>query len=195
MMQFEHDFVGRDFSVNAKAVNPSPIDGTGVYVGNVLQSVTKKLALGVEGLLQRPQPGLSDLTVSYFAKYTGGESPLTPWIATTQYIPAQGVLQATYWQKLSEKLEVAADLQVLASSQRRDAMATLGARWDFRMATFRAQLDSGGKVSALLEQRFAPSFSFMLAGEIDHFKVRLYYSRPGGDPCRAYLHILTVAIL
>ncbi len=47
------------------------------------------------------------------------------------------------------------------------------------MSTFRAQLDSTGKVSALLEQRFAPSFVFTVAGEIDHFKVRvviLYHS-------------------
>jgi mitochondrial import receptor subunit TOM40 len=39
------------------------------------------------------------------------------------------------------------------------------------MATFRAQVDSTGKVSALLEQRFVPAFAFLMAGEIDHFKV------------------------
>ena len=52
-----------------------------------------------------------------------------------------------------------------------DAMASLGAKYDLRMSTFRAQLDSSGKVSALLEQRFAPSFAFLVSGEIDHFKV------------------------
>lgn len=172
MAQFEHDYQGRDYSVNVKAVNPSPVDLTGVYVGNVLQSITPHLAVGVEALWQRQAPDMTDFGCSYLAKWTGGSSPSAPWIGTAQLSPAQGLLQATYWQKLSEKLEVAADLQLIANSQRRDAIGTLGARWDLRMATFRAQLDSSGKVSALLEQRFAPSFSFMVAGEIDHFRVR-----------------------
>ena len=81
------------------------------------------------------------------------------------------MLQSTYWQRLSEKLEFAADLMVVNVPNKRDAIATLGAKWDLRMATFRAQLDSTGKVSALLEQRFAPSFGFLFSGEIDHFKV------------------------
>ena len=177
MLQIEHDYQGRDYSVNLKAMNPSPVDLTGMYIGNILQSVTKHLALGVEGLYQRPQPDLSDLALSYLVKYTGGENPSLPWIGTAQLSPTQGLLQTTYWQKLSEKLEVAADLQLIANSQRRDAIATLGARWDLRMATFRAQLDSTGKVSALLEQRFAPSFSFLVAGEIDHFRVRIVIGR------------------
>jgi mitochondrial import receptor subunit TOM40 len=33
-------------------------------------------------------------------------------------------------------------------------------------------------VSALLEQRFAPSFAFTVAGEIDHFKVRVVFLDP-----------------
>ena len=54
---------------------------------------------------------------------------------------------------------------------KRDAVATVGAKYDLRMSTFRAQLDSTGKVSAMLEQRFAPTFAFLVGGEIDHFKV------------------------
>ena len=38
-----------------------------------------------------------------------------------------------------------------------------------------AQLDSAGKVSALLEQHFTPTFTFLIGGEINHFKV----FRPG----------------
>ncbi|KAJ3514833.1 hypothetical protein NLJ89_g2141 [Agrocybe chaxingu] len=139
MIQLEQDYNGQDFSLNLKAINPSPTNLTGIYVGSYLQSITKIWP--------------SDKN----------------WIATAQLQPS-GVLQATYWQKLSEKVEVAADLQVLAAPTRRDAIATLGAKYDFRVATFRAQLDSTGKVSALLEQRFVPAFAFLVAGEIDHFK-------------------------
>ncbi|KAI0818531.1 eukaryotic porin/Tom40 [Irpex lacteus] len=187
MLQVDHDITGSDFSVNLRAVNPSPVDGSGIFMGSILQSVTKRLALGVEGILQKPAPGQSDFGLQYYAKYVGGTGPnvdnepnATPgappspykdgtWIATASVQPSSSV-QTTYWHKLSDKLEVAADLMVINVPQRRDAIATLGARWDLRMSSFRAQLDSTGKVSALLEQRFAPSFLFLVSGEIDHFK-------------------------
>lgn len=167
MVQLEHDYQGADYSFNVKAMNPSPLDLTGIYIGSYLQSVTKNVALGIEMLHQRPTPDMSESVASYLAKYTSSDNS---WIATAQVQPA-GIMQATYWQKLSEKVEVAADLQLIAAPTRRDAIATLGAKYDLRMSTFRAQLDSTGKVSALLEQRFAPSFAFLVSGEIDHFKV------------------------
>jgi len=166
MIQLEHDYSGSDYTMNAKAINPSPLDGSGIYVGSYLQSVSKNLALGIETLYQRAALDQAEMSSSYLAKLTGSNGK---WIATAQFQPI-GVLQATYWHKLSEKVEAAADLQVIAAPMRRDAIATVGTKYDLRMSTFRAQLDSTGKVSALLEQRFAPSFAFTVAGEIDHFK-------------------------
>ncbi|KAJ7285819.1 eukaryotic porin-domain-containing protein [Mycena rebaudengoi] len=166
MIQLEHDYQGQDFSLNAKAMNPSPTDLTGIYVGSYLQSITKKIALGIEGIYQRPTPDVSEFSTSYLAKITGTDKN---WIATAQ-TQGLGVLQATYWHKLSEKVEVAADLQLIALPARREAITTIGAKYELRLAAFRAQIDSTGKVSALLEQRFTPTFSFLISGEIDHFK-------------------------
>jgi mitochondrial import receptor subunit TOM40 len=171
MIQLEHDYSGQDYTLNAKAINPSPLDGSGIYVGSYLQSISKNIALGVETLYQRAALDQAEMSSSYLAKLTGSDGK---WIATAQFQPI-GVLQATYWHKLSEKVEAAADLQVIAAPMRRDAIATVGTKYDLRMSTFRAQLDSTGKVSALLEQRFAPSFAFTVAGEIDHFKVRVVF--------------------
>jgi mitochondrial import receptor subunit TOM40 len=168
LVQVEHDYSGRDYSINVKGVNPWPTDMTGIFICSYLQSLTKTIAVGVETLYQRSTPEAAEFSTSYLAKYTGIDKN---WIATAQFQPA-GIAQATYWQKLSEKVEVAADLQLIATPVRRDAIATLGAKYDLRMATFRAQVDSTGKVSALLEQRFAPTFAFLVAGEIDHLKVR-----------------------
>lgn len=165
MVQLEQDCTGADYSVNLKAINPSPVDGTGLFFGSYLQSLSRNIALGVESLWQRTPDG-EDLTASYILKYS---STKQDWIATANIQP-QGMINATYWHKLSEKLDVAAELQLLATPQKRDAVATISAKWELRMAAFRAQLDSTGKVSALLEQRFAPSFAFLVAGEIDHFK-------------------------
>ncbi|KAJ7172463.1 eukaryotic porin-domain-containing protein [Mycena filopes] len=167
MIQLEHDYQGQDFSINAKTMNPSPTDGTGIYVGSYLQSITKNIALGIESIYQRQTPDVSDFSSAYLAKITGTDKN---WIATAQ-TQGLGVLQATYWHKLSEKVEAAADLQLIALPQRREAIATIGAKYDLRLATFRAQFDSTGKVSALLEQRFTPTFAFLISGEIDHFKV------------------------
>jgi mitochondrial import receptor subunit TOM40 len=170
MLQLEQDYQGRDYSLNFKAMNPNPSDLTGVYIGSYFQSLTKNFALGFETLYQRPTPDMAETTTSYIAKYTGAKKD---WIATAQVQPA-GIIQASYWQKLSEKVDVAADLQLIAAPSRRDAIATLGAKYDLRMATFRAQVDSTGKVAALLEQRFTPVFAFLISGEIDHFKVAVY---------------------
>jgi len=166
MIHLEQEYQGIDYALSAKAINAWPVDFTGIYIGSYLQSVTKNLALGVEGLWQRPTPEDSELAASYLLKYTSSNKD---WIATAQLQPS-GIFQSTYWQKLSEKVEVAADLQVIATPARRDAIATLGAKYDLRLASFKAQLDSTGKVSALLEQRFTPTFAFLVCGEIDHFK-------------------------
>lgn len=57
---------------------------------------------------------------------------------------------------------------------KREALTTLGAKYDFRLATVRAQVDSNWKVGMLLEQRFTPLFAFLVSGEIDHAKVGDY---------------------
>jgi mitochondrial import receptor subunit TOM40 len=167
MIQIEHDHLGQDYSINVKAVNPSPSNLTGIFTGGYLQSITKNLAVGFETLYQQPVAQSPDMSMALHAKLAATDKS---WIATAQ-VQHAGIIQATYWQKLSEKVEAAVDLQVLSTPIRRDAIATLGVKYDFRMATFRAQLDSTGKVSALLEQRFHPSFGFLISGEIDHFKV------------------------
>lgn len=169
MIQMEHDYLGQDYSINVKAINPSPIDLSGVFIGNYLQSVTRNFALGGEVLCSRGGPAQAPpFTASGMAKYTGSAKN---WIATAQVQPS-GVLSATYWQKINDKVDAAADLTLVNTPAKREGTATLGVKYDLRMATFRAQLDSTGKVSALLEQRFAPSFQFLVSGEIDHFKVR-----------------------
>jgi mitochondrial import receptor subunit TOM40 len=173
VIQVEQDYTASDYSVNLKAINLSPVDGTGLYFGSYLQSLTNNIAVGVESLWQRSPDG-EDLNASYILKYT---SKKQDWIGTASLQP-QGMISTTYWHKLSDKLDVAAELQLIATPQKRDAVASVSAKWELRMAAFRAQLDSSGKVSALLEQRFAPSFAFLVAGEIDHFKVRASSASP-----------------
>jgi len=181
MLSVEHDRVGKDYTLSFKSYNPSPVDLTGSYIAAYIQSITPHLAVGIETLYQRPTPQVEDCSVGYLAKYhkvekdSMGQILTGSWIATGQ-IMSQGIWQCTYWKKLQERVDAGVDLMVIPSldPRERKAVATAGVKYDFRMATFRGQVDSTGKVAALLEQRFSPAFAFLVAGEIDQVKVNFY---------------------
>ncbi|KAH9811263.1 eukaryotic porin-domain-containing protein [Melampsora americana] len=165
--QLEHDRRGQDYSLSFKIYNPNPIDKSGIFITQYLQSLHSRLSFGIESVWQI-QPPMEDASLSYLLKWT---SPQKDWISTLN-LSGQGILQATYWQKLSEKVEAGLDLVCLPhpSPSERKALTTFGVRYDLRQATIRSQIDSHGKVSMLLEQRIAPTFTFSIAGELDHFK-------------------------
>lgn len=176
MLQLENDYTGNDFSASLKAMNPSFLDGgvTGIFMGSYLQSVTPKLALGLEGVWQRTAMNQGpDCMISYAARYKS-----TDWIASAQLM-AQGGIQASYWRRLAEKVEVGADVKlefspamaIMMGAPPKDGTATLGAKYEFRASTFRAQVDSKGKLGCVLEKRVAPPIQLTFAGEIDHVKV------------------------
>jgi mitochondrial import receptor subunit TOM40 len=165
-IQLEHDYHGLDHAANVKALNPSPIDGSGIYIANYIQSLTRNFAVGLETVYQRQSADAQEAMMGYMAKWTSDDRTA---IGTIQ-AQGQGVVNATYWQRLSDKVDVAGDLQIILAGGRREASTTLGARYDFRMSTFRAQIDNGLKVSSQLETRLAPAFAFTVGGEIDHFR-------------------------
>ncbi|EEH41359.1 mitochondrial import receptor subunit tom-40 [Paracoccidioides lutzii Pb01] len=175
LVQIDNDYTGADFSISLKAFNPSFLGGsmTGIFVGSYLQSVTPSLALGLEAMWQRQ--GLSlppETALSYCAKYKGNG-----WIASAQ-LQAQGAINASYWRKLSDKVEAGVDMNLQFSPSpsgmmgniRKEGLATVGAKYEFRASTFRAQIDSAGKLSCLLEKRVAMPISLTFAGEIDQVK-------------------------
>jgi mitochondrial import receptor subunit TOM40 len=177
LLQIDNDYTGSDFSASLKAFNPSFLEGglTGIFVGSYLQSVTPSLALGFEAIWQRQ--GLNarpETALSYCGKYKGED-----WIATAQ-LQAQGTFAATYWRKLSERVEAGVDMNLqfapnaaalMMGGPSRDGTTAIGAKYDFRASSFRAQVDSAGKVSCLLEKRIAMPISLTFAGEIDQAKV------------------------
>lgn len=174
MVSIDHDYTGDDFSATLKAVNPSILEGglTGTIVGSYLQSITPSLALGLEGVWMRQSLGTKPETaLSYSGRYKGND-----WVGTAQ-LQAAGVIEATYWRKLTEKVEAGVKLELAFPSAgmfgtTREGTASIGAKYDFRASTFRAQIDSAGKVGCYLDKRVAPSVSLSFAGEIDQVKVR-----------------------
>jgi mitochondrial import receptor subunit TOM40 len=178
MVQFDNEYTGDDFTASIKTLNPSAIDGglTGIFIGSYLQSVTPSLALGLEAIWQRQAMNAGPETaVSYCAKYKGSD-----WIASAQ-LQAQGAISTTYWRKLTDKVEAGVELNLqfaglsgagmMGGPTRNEGVTTVGAKYDFRMSTFRAQVDSTGKLSCLLEKRVAPPVQLTFAAEMDQFKV------------------------
>ena len=179
MLQIDNEFSGRDFSAGIKAMNPSFLEGgiSGIIIGSYLQSITPRLALGLEAMWNRP--GLSappDMAVSYCARYRGSD-----WIASAQIL-AQGAVNTSYWRRLTDKVEAGADLQLqfapgmrgqglMGGGLRKDGTATAGLKYDFTTSAFRAQVDSSGKLACLLEKRVLPPVQITFAGEMDPFRV------------------------
>ena len=181
MVQFDNEYTGSDFSASLKAISPSILEGglTGIFIGSYLQSVTPSLSLGFEGVYQRSGVNARPETaMSYCGRYKG-----TDWIASAQYL-AQGSMGMSYWRKLTDKVEAGVDCQLqfapglagnggMFSGIRRDGTTTVGVKYDFRMATYRAQVDSAGKIGVVLEKRVAPPVTLTFAGEIDQVKASL----------------------
>jgi len=176
MLSLDNEYTGADFSAAIKAMNPSISEGllTGTFVGSYLQAVTPRLSLGLEGMYQRPVGGYGpDCLVSYAGRYKGDG-----WIASGQLLAgAQGV-QGSYWRRLTDKVEAGVDVNLAFAGMGgsmmgggKEGVTTLGAKYDFRQSSFRAQIDSKGKLGCLLEKRVAPPVQITFAGEIDQAKV------------------------
>ncbi|KAL2269724.1 hypothetical protein VTJ83DRAFT_1908 [Remersonia thermophila] len=173
MTQIENEYLGGDFSAVLKALNPSILEGglTGIFIGQYLQSVTPKLALGLEAVWQRA--GLTqppDTAISYLARYKSDN-----FIASAQ-LQAQGAFNASYWQRLSDKVQAGVDMTLsvqpsgtMMGAFTKDGITAFGAKYDFRMSTLRAQIDTKGKLSCVFEKRVAPPLTVTFAADVDHF--------------------------
>jgi mitochondrial import receptor subunit TOM40 len=162
------EYTGDDFSATIKTFNPSILEGTptGIFIGQYLQAITPRLSLGLESVWQRPGAAHGpEALVTYVGRYVADD-----WIASMQLQPA-GILHATFYKKIAERVEAGVDCQ-LTFAGRKDGQATFGAKYDFRGSTFRAQLNSQGTLSCLLEKRVAPAVTLTFSGDMDHSKVR-----------------------
>jgi len=175
MVSLENDYTGADFSASLKAVNPSLLDGgiTGMLMASYLQAVTPKLSLGIDAFWTRPAMAYPpELNVSYAARYRAVD-----WMACGQIIPDRGVLEASYWRRLTDKVETGINCNLAfagigpggpMAGPQKEGNVTIGAKYDFRQSSYRAQIDNQGKVSCLLEKMIAPPIRVTFSGEIDH---------------------------
>jgi len=70
--------------------------------------------------------------------------------------------------QVNEQISIGTELEMLMNKEMHESIFTVGTKFALTQATFRCQLDSHGKVSAVLEEKMAPGLSFVLSGELDH---------------------------
>ncbi|KGG49946.1 hypothetical protein DI09_9p290 [Mitosporidium daphniae] len=169
MFQSESEYLGRDYTLNAKAINFDPTNLTGVFSLGYLQSVSKNggLALGIEGILQRPMPEVEDAGMTFIAKYTTDAKSI--FVANIQNFIG---VQLSYFHRVNESIEFAADMQTILAGPQREALATVSCKMEHRQASVRASLDSQGKLGMFLEERLFGRLALLISGEIDHLKGR-----------------------
>eukprot|EP00160_Parvularia_atlantis_P018052 Unigene6480_Nuclearia_a/m.19950 Unigene6480_Nuclearia_a/g.19950 ORF Unigene6480_Nuclearia_a/g.19950 Unigene6480_Nuclearia_a/m.19950 type:complete len:301 (-) Unigene6480_Nuclearia_a:27-929(-) len=160
----EVEYSAGDQSTNFKLINPNLFEGTGVCTLSYLQSVTRRLVLGVEGTASLGPQRAINSSLAFVARLST-DNAVVNVNATTN-----GNLQLSYYQKVNEQISIASELEAGISSQQRDSIFTMGTKFDLRAATLRAQLDSTGKVAVVLEEKVNPAFSVLLSGELDHWK-------------------------
>jgi mitochondrial import receptor subunit TOM40 len=168
MLQVESDYLGSDWSLNMKAINPNPIENNGIYTVSGLQSVSQRLALGAELISQTSadsKHGNFDHGLNLAAKYTPTPSS-TLTVSLQQFV----ALQSSYHHRVSDKVELASEVQMLLVGPRKDSFSSVSAKLEYRQATLRAQLDSLGRVGLVMEEKLFPGFALQISGEIDHVK-------------------------
>jgi len=171
---------------------------TGIYSLSSMFPVTPSLLVGGEINYARPMPDVHEPGFAIGARYApiptsplplppslpaGMPSPYMPvnpsdptQILTTTYSPSTGLIHASYWRRLNQRLEVASELQLLitpkSAGSKREGIANMGFKLDTIYATIRGMIDTHGRVSTVLEEKIAPGLSFQITGEMDYSKAQ-----------------------
>lgn len=134
--QLSTDYRGNDFTASITLGNPSIFTNSGVIVGQYLQSVTQRMALGAEVAYQYGPnvPGRQIAIVSALGRYSHGDSI---WSGTL----GPSGLHLCYYQKASEQLQIGVEVET--SLRMQESMATIAYQIDLPKAdlVFRGECD------------------------------------------------------
>lgn len=125
--QLSTDYRGNDFTASITLGNPSIFTNSGVIVGQYLQSVTQRMALGAEVAYQYGPnvPGRQIAIVSALGRYSHGDSI---WSGTL----GPSGLHLCYYQKASEQLQIGVEVET--SLRMQESVATIAYQIDLPKA-------------------------------------------------------------
>jgi mitochondrial import receptor subunit TOM40 len=145
------DYRGTDFCSQLKLANG------GIAAVSYLQSVTPTIAIGGEGFYQG-KSRFSAITAA--AKYSNGSDIASLTVASF------GPIIASYMHRVNPKTAYATEMYI--DGRTMDSHVSLGYRFDLTTSSVTGNIDSSGRVAAVLESRINPILTFNLTGEIDH---------------------------
>ncbi|XP_021362582.1 mitochondrial import receptor subunit TOM40 homolog 1-like [Mizuhopecten yessoensis] len=156
------DYKGDDYTASLTVGNLDIINNSGIAITQYLQTVTSRLALGGELVYQYgPQIPGKQFTVLSLAARISGEK----WQLTGNYCPTGGAMHACYHHKVSDQLQVAAEVETSIAS--RESVGTIGYQLEIPSTnvTFKGQLDTNWSVGGTMEKKLMPlPFTFALSG-------------------------------
>lgn len=161
--QAQGDYCGSDFTASAIVANPDPIDGSLIVATQYLQSMTPKLSLGAEFMLQRSQ-GIEGGILSLGGRYTTEK-----WEAAAKV----GLLawDVSYIHKVNNSLTLVSNLE--GSSFQEDSKMTAGYVYELPESnvSFKGSVCTNWTVTGMLEKKLDPlPGALVLTGQLDHAK-------------------------
>ncbi|KAK2705521.1 mitochondrial import receptor subunit TOM40 homolog 1-like isoform X1 [Artemia franciscana] len=162
--QFSTEYKSNDYSTAITVANPDVVNGSGIAVGQYLQSLTPNLALGAELMYQKggQVPGGEIAVLSLVGKYS------TP---TTESCFTIGLnnIHLSHYKKCSEQLQIGVEMETRIPAQ--ESVATIGYQVDLPKInlTARGMVDTNWNVGIALERKLVPlPFTFILSGRLNH---------------------------
>ncbi len=152
-LQGELELKGSDWTGTLKLA-PGPFVAV-----NYLQSVTKNLALGGEGILHAGQ-GYTHIFGR--AKWTDEKNQLCLTYSTLNHCTA------TYFRKVNERVGLSAELEV--SIANKESVMNMGWEFALRQARVKGSITSEGAVMAVIEHQLEPGFTLQMNAMLDHSK-------------------------
>jgi mitochondrial import receptor subunit TOM40 len=126
---------------------------------NYLQSVSKNLALGGEGILHAGQ----GYTHAFGrAKWTDDKNQLCLTYSTLNHCTA------TYFRKVNERVGLSAELEL--SIANKDSVMNMGWEFALRQARVKGTVNSEGTLIAIIEHQLEPGFTLQMNAMLDHSK-------------------------
>lgn len=172
---------------------------SGSYSVSFMQRLTGSLSVGIECSHQRLNDALKENLVSYavrYAKYPKEQYPQPPAFLNTVpspfplvnlkepdrsfvavFSPSIGILYSSFYQRLSQRLEAFADLNIPTVKPQNEAQAqqlasnmSLGIKLDTLNSTIRTMVDSSYTVTTSVEERLFPGFSVQISARTNYGK-------------------------
>ncbi|XP_041983626.1 mitochondrial import receptor subunit TOM40 homolog 1-like [Aricia agestis] len=160
------EYKGSDYTIAMAYAKPDFSEKSSVLVGQYLQSVTRRLALGAELVYQASPrvPGGEIAVASGAARYTMDDSEVSATVSPASF-------HICYFKQASEQLQVVAEMET--SFRGMESTGTIGYQVTIPKAdlVFRGMVDSNWTIGAVLEKKLQPlPFTFALSGMANQAK-------------------------